>query len=244
MVEMPARLEIQPEVKTSAASLPCRSASSASSSTIGVMCARNVAGAAGAGAMTPSRRRRGVEHLRVSRPCRDSRSSTRSSHRAALLNAARPPQREREARCVALEIGEDAIAFLVLQSLDRVREMRASIVDAMQSSDPPSTSRPCPLCQARAAQLSKAASSRARSNRRPVATTSGLRDVAARTASCEARPAPFNSKPTQCAFVRIEALDAIDFPKAAFSDHSRSRSIFGASHNAGGLALQARADCG
>ncbi len=33
---MPARLEIQPEVKTSAASLPCRSASSRSSSTIGL----------------------------------------------------------------------------------------------------------------------------------------------------------------------------------------------------------------
>jgi hypothetical protein len=34
MVEMAARLEIQPEVKTSAASLPCRSASSRSSSTM------------------------------------------------------------------------------------------------------------------------------------------------------------------------------------------------------------------
>ena len=35
MVEIPARLEIQPEVKASAAALPCRSASSASSCTIG-----------------------------------------------------------------------------------------------------------------------------------------------------------------------------------------------------------------
>ena len=36
MVEIAARLEIQPEVNASAACLPCRSASSASSSTIGL----------------------------------------------------------------------------------------------------------------------------------------------------------------------------------------------------------------
>ena len=36
MVDIAARLEIQPEVKASAAGLPCRSASSASSSTIGL----------------------------------------------------------------------------------------------------------------------------------------------------------------------------------------------------------------
>ncbi len=36
MVEIDARLDTQPEVKTSAAGLPCRSASSASSSTIGL----------------------------------------------------------------------------------------------------------------------------------------------------------------------------------------------------------------
>jgi hypothetical protein len=36
MVEIDARLDTQPEVKTSATGLPCRSASSASSSTIGL----------------------------------------------------------------------------------------------------------------------------------------------------------------------------------------------------------------
>ena len=48
MVEIDASLETKPEVKTRAASLPCRSASSSSSSTSGMVGAGNIARAAGA----------------------------------------------------------------------------------------------------------------------------------------------------------------------------------------------------
>ena len=89
IVEMPARLEIQPEVNARAAACREDRRVSASSSTIGMMRPGDVARAAGSGAMALGRAHRARPPPSDDCPCRDSRSNTRSSLRAG--DGFRPP---------------------------------------------------------------------------------------------------------------------------------------------------------
>ena len=119
MVEMPARLEIQPEVKTSAASLPCRSASSRSEHDDRMMGAGNVAGAAGAGAVGARRLDARLDDVGVDAHAEIVVRAPDGDLTRRVLFARRAPQGEREAGGVALEVGEDAIALFALQAFDR-----------------------------------------------------------------------------------------------------------------------------
>ena len=108
MVEIAARLEIQPEVKTSAASLPCRSASSRSSSTMAWLVPEMLRVPP---APAPTLRRgldHGVDHLRV------------LAHAEIIVGAPdgdilgftvrTMPHRLGETLHIALDMGEDPIA--------------------------------------------------------------------------------------------------------------------------------------
>ena len=120
MVEMAARLEIQPEVKTSAASLPCRSASSASSMTSGWLVpeilrvppapAPCLAVADFIAAITSGLHAHA--EIVVGAPDRD-------VMRGAVVVA---PDRVRETFGIALDIGKDTVTLFGLQLADRILE--------------------------------------------------------------------------------------------------------------------------
>ena len=125
IVEMAARLEIQPEVKTSAASLPWRSASSLSSSHDRMAGAGDVARAAGARADARGGLHHRGDHLRV------------LTHAEIIIGA---PDRHIAGRAVvampdrlwegfdtAFEMGEDPVPTFLLETSDRRLE-KAPIV--------------------------------------------------------------------------------------------------------------------
>ena len=92
-----------------------------------VMRAGNVACAAGARAMPLRRGDRGVTHLWMTA---HAKVVVRTPDRdlALLLVPARPPEGNRKSFRVAFEVDEDPIALLVLQALNRVREVDAMVL--------------------------------------------------------------------------------------------------------------------
>ena len=86
--------------------------------------AGNVARAAGAGAMGARRTDRGLDHLGMAAHAEIVVRAPDGDFAWTALFARRAPHRHREAARVALEIGEDAIALLRLQAVDRIFEAK------------------------------------------------------------------------------------------------------------------------
>ena len=82
----------------------------------------NVARAAGAGAVGARRPNRGLDHIGVAAHAEIVVRAPDGDFARAMLLAGRAPHRHRKAARVALEIGENAIAFLRLQAVDRILE--------------------------------------------------------------------------------------------------------------------------
>jgi hypothetical protein len=115
MVESPARFETYPEVNTRAASLPCRSASSPSSSISGRCRAGNIARAASADADA----RGGVLHgAHDSRMLAHAQIVVRTPDNDFAASVALMQPGSRKCAATSLKIREDPVAALVMECVD------------------------------------------------------------------------------------------------------------------------------
>ena len=194
MVEMPARFEIQPEVKTSARLFAVK---------VGDLRLELDDSMVGAGDVARPARARSVAIRRIGRCGAHGRMSAHAQvvvrapdrHVARLFVSARTPRAVGNAGSVTLEIDEHAVAPLVLQPLHRLCEVGVAfvliVVDITSS---------VPFLHAAAAQPSNAALSLAWSNPCPFAITKGFLSMRGPNAAIRARPS-FSSKQTQSASV-------------------------------------------
>ena len=122
MVEIDARLDIQPEVKTSAAGLPCRSASSASSSTIGLWVPEMLRVPPAPAPWAQTALDRGFDDVGMAAHAEIVVRAPDRHFAWAVFLALGAPLGDREPARVTLEIGEGAVPPFRLQTRNRLLE--------------------------------------------------------------------------------------------------------------------------
>ena len=143
MVEIAARLEIQPEVKASAAGFAVQVGEFGLELDDRIVGAGNVAGAAGPGAMRARRADRGLDHVGVAAHAEIVVRAPHGHFARITLRARRAPLRHWEPARLALEIGEGAVAPLRLEARDRLLE--APVIIHRRSFSAPRLFSPAPL---------------------------------------------------------------------------------------------------
>ena len=127
MVEIAASLEMKPEVKTSPASLPCRSASSASSWTSGWLVPEMLRVPPAPAPMRARRLDHGVDHRLVLAHAEIVVGAPHDDLAGARFGA---PDGVREAAGDPLQVGENAVAVLGVERGDRLTKDRLIVHQA------------------------------------------------------------------------------------------------------------------